>query len=172
MAAREGRDRGFDLEETLGTNWLNKIGVVILVFGIAFFLAYQLREMGPAGKVLVGWVVSGVLLGGGIFLERKPGYAMLGRAGIGGGWALGRFMRQARQRPWFDRTLFVVLGDHGPHVFGPAEIPMPGYLWRSLNVAVSARTFPFSSRKKSANNRVFSSFRESPPIRAQVRAKR
>jgi phosphoglycerol transferase MdoB-like AlkP superfamily enzyme len=42
-------------------------------------------------------------------------------------WALGRFIRQARQRPWFERTLFVVLGDHGPHVFGPAEIPMSGY---------------------------------------------
>ena len=42
-------------------------------------------------------------------------------------WALGRFIAQARTRPYFDRTLFVVLGDHGPHVYGPAEIPMPGY---------------------------------------------
>jgi phosphoglycerol transferase MdoB-like AlkP superfamily enzyme len=42
-------------------------------------------------------------------------------------WALGRFIAQARTRPYFDNTLFVVLGDHGPHVYGPAEIPMPGY---------------------------------------------
>lgn len=28
-------------------------------------------------------------------------------------WALGRFFRSARTRPWFDQTLFVILGDHG-----------------------------------------------------------
>lgn len=86
---------GLDLEEAMGTNWLNKIGIVILVFGVAFFLAYQLRQVGPAGKVLVGVLVSGALLGGGIFLERKPGYRILGRAGIGGGWALGFFTAYA-----------------------------------------------------------------------------
>jgi uncharacterized membrane protein len=86
---------GFDLEEALGTNWLNKIGVIILVFGIAFFLAYQLRELGPAGKVTVGFVVSAALLGGGIFLGRKPGYVVLARAGLGGGWALAFFTSYA-----------------------------------------------------------------------------
>ena len=33
-------------------------------------------------------------------------------------WALGRFFDEARQRPWFDETLFVVIGDHG---FGANE---------------------------------------------------
>jgi len=28
-------------------------------------------------------------------------------------WALGQFFEQARKRPWFPETLFVVLGDHG-----------------------------------------------------------
>ena len=86
---------GLDLEEALGAKWLNKIGIIILVFGVAFFLAYQLRQVGPAGKVLVGALVSGVLLGGGIFLERKAGYRILGRAGIGGGWALAFFTAYA-----------------------------------------------------------------------------
>src|ERR1019366_8097024 len=86
---------GFDLEEALGTNWLNKIRIVILVFGIAFFLAYQLRELGPAGKDLVGFVVSGALLGGGLFLERKPGYSLIARAGVGGGWGLAFFTTYA-----------------------------------------------------------------------------
>jgi len=79
---------GLDIEEALGANWLNKIGIVLVVLGVASFLAYQLRQVGPAGKVLVGVLVSLTLLGGGIFLERKPGYRILGRAGIGGGWAL------------------------------------------------------------------------------------
>ncbi len=32
-------------------------------------------------------------------------------------WALGQFFEQARRAPWFDQTLFVVVGDHG---FGTA----------------------------------------------------
>ncbi len=77
-----------DVEEMLGTDWLNKLGIILLVLGVAFFLAYQLRTMGPAGKVLVGFVTSGVLLGAGIWFERGDRYRILARAGIGGGWAL------------------------------------------------------------------------------------
>jgi uncharacterized membrane protein len=77
-----------DIEETIGTNWLNKLGIVVLVLGVAFFLAYQLKTLGPAGKVLVGYVVGGALLGGGVWLERRERYRVLARAGVGGGWAL------------------------------------------------------------------------------------
>src|SRR5258708_19021765 len=77
-----------DIEEALGTNWLNKLGVIILVLGIAFFLAYQLKTFGPAGRVLVGFVVSAVMLGAGIWFERGELYRILALAGIGGGWAL------------------------------------------------------------------------------------
>jgi uncharacterized membrane protein len=77
-----------DVEETLGTNWLNKLGIVILVLGVAFFLAYQLKALGPPGKVLVGFVTAGVLLGAGIWFDRRERYRILARAGIGGGWAL------------------------------------------------------------------------------------
>jgi uncharacterized membrane protein len=77
-----------DLEEMLGTNWLNKLGIVILVLGVAFFLAYQMRTLGPAGKVLVGFVTGAVLLGAGVWAERHHRYRILARAGIGGGWAL------------------------------------------------------------------------------------
>jgi hypothetical protein len=87
--------KGFNLEEALGANWLNKIGIIILVFGVAFFLAYQLRQVGPAGKVLVGTLVSAVLLAGGIFFERKPRYKLIGRGAIGGGWALAFFVAYA-----------------------------------------------------------------------------
>src|SRR5262245_56119999 len=34
-------------EEQIGANWLNKLGIVILVLGIASFLAYQLTNLGP-----------------------------------------------------------------------------------------------------------------------------
>ena len=42
-------------------------------------------------------------------------------------WALGRFMRMARTHPWFDSTLFVLMGDHGARVYGASEIPLPSY---------------------------------------------
>lgn len=42
-------------------------------------------------------------------------------------WALGRFMRMAREHAWFDSTLFVLMGDHGARVYGASEIPLPSY---------------------------------------------
>lgn len=84
-----------DLEEMLGTNWLNKLGIVILVLGIAFFLAYQLKTLGPAGKILVGFVAAGVMLTAGIWFDRGERYRILARAGIGGGWALAFFTTYA-----------------------------------------------------------------------------
>lgn len=83
--------RLFSLEETLGANWLNKIGIASLVIGLAFFLAWKLQTWGPEGKVLCGFAVSIALLGGGVWLERKPTYRIFARGGIGGGWALAYF---------------------------------------------------------------------------------
>lgn len=76
------------LEETLGTNWLNKLGIIILVLGVALFGIYELGELGPAGKAGLSYLASLALLGGGIFLEKRERYRVLGRTGIGGGWAL------------------------------------------------------------------------------------
>lgn len=42
-------------------------------------------------------------------------------------WALGRFVRMAASHPWFDSTLFVLMGDHGARVYGASEIPLPSY---------------------------------------------
>jgi len=84
-----------DVEQMLGANWLSKIGVAILVLGIAFFLAWQLRELGPAGKITVGVIVSGALLGAGVWGERRERFRILARAAIGGGWALLFFVSYA-----------------------------------------------------------------------------
>lgn len=42
-------------------------------------------------------------------------------------WALGRFVRDARKHAFFDSTVFVLMGDHGPRVYGAAEIPLQSY---------------------------------------------
>jgi hypothetical protein len=78
----------FALEETLGTNWLNKLGITILVLGLALFGIYELGQLGPAGKVGLSYVVSLALLAGGVSFERRERYRVLGHTLIGGGWAL------------------------------------------------------------------------------------
>lgn len=75
-------------EEALGTNWLQKLGIVLLVLGVASFGIYELAALGTFGKVLVSFLTAGVLLVSGIFLEKRERYQVLGRTGIGGGWAL------------------------------------------------------------------------------------
>jgi len=42
-------------------------------------------------------------------------------------WAFGRFVEQARAKPWFADTLFVFVGDHGPRVYGAGVVPVPSY---------------------------------------------
>ena len=86
--AHEAAKRVLNMEEVLGTDWLNKLGMIILVIGVAFFLAYEMRELGPAGKVFVGFAVGGAFLGAGFFFERRERWRILARAGMGGGWAL------------------------------------------------------------------------------------
>ena len=42
-------------------------------------------------------------------------------------WALGDFFERSRARPFFQNTMFVVLGDHGARVFGSQLFPMSSY---------------------------------------------
>jgi hypothetical protein len=76
------------LEDVLGMNLFAKIGIILLVLGFALLGRVALVAMGPAGKVALIYAAATTLLGGGIWLERKERYQLIGRAGIGGGWAL------------------------------------------------------------------------------------
>ncbi len=78
----------FALEEILGRNWLNKIGIVLIVLGVAYFGIKELGQLGPFGKVVLSYVVSFALLGGGVVLEKRDRYRIFSYAFIGGGWAL------------------------------------------------------------------------------------
>jgi uncharacterized membrane protein len=93
------------IEQNLGTNWLNRLGVTLLVFGVALFLAYQLTHIGALGKIVAGLAISGVLLAGGLWLEKKPQYRVFARAGIGGGWAL--FFLTIYAAHYFDATRII-----------------------------------------------------------------
>jgi len=42
-------------------------------------------------------------------------------------WAIGDFLRQARGRPWFDDTVFVIVADHCASSAGKTDIPVRKY---------------------------------------------
>lgn len=42
-------------------------------------------------------------------------------------WAIGHLMEVARQKPWFDDTLFVITADHGANARGAGAIPVASY---------------------------------------------
>jgi phosphoglycerol transferase MdoB-like AlkP superfamily enzyme len=43
-------------------------------------------------------------------------------------YAVGKFLQDARSRPWFDDTLFVITADHGANARGGSRIPVDKYL--------------------------------------------
>ncbi len=76
------------LEQFLGMNLFAKIGIVLLVLGLALLGRIALIAMGPELRVALTYAIASTMLGGGIWLERRERYRLLGRVGIGGGWAL------------------------------------------------------------------------------------
>ncbi|HBY61322.1 MAG TPA: hypothetical protein DEH78_15990 [Solibacterales bacterium] len=84
-----------DWEALIGGNILNKIGVLVLVIGVALFLAYGVTQLGPGGRVAVGLAVGVSLLAAGVAMERMERYVFWARGLIGGGWAIVYFTTYA-----------------------------------------------------------------------------
>jgi phosphoglycerol transferase MdoB-like AlkP superfamily enzyme len=42
-------------------------------------------------------------------------------------YAIGQFMRKAKEKPWFDNTVFIFVGDHPASVAGKSYLPANGY---------------------------------------------
>ena len=76
------------LEQLLGMNLFAKVGVVLLVLGLALLGHIALIAIGPGPRVALSYSLAALMLGSGIWLERGERYRLLGRTGIGGGWAL------------------------------------------------------------------------------------
>lgn len=62
-----------DYEKLIGENWLNKIGIAILVIGIGFFVRYAIDKnwIGEWGRVGIGLLTGGVLIGIAHYLRKK-----------------------------------------------------------------------------------------------------
>lgn len=83
-------------ETAVGLNWLNRIGALTLVIGAAFFFKYAVDNqwIGPAGRILLGFLAGASAFGLGFRLWRK-GHSIFAQgvsaAGLGllylSGWA-------------------------------------------------------------------------------------
>ncbi|MGC9947495.1 MAG: DUF2339 domain-containing protein [Bryobacteraceae bacterium] len=74
-------------ETILGGSLLNKIGVFVLVVGLALLLRYSFTQFGPLGRVIICLVASLTLLAAGATFESKERYRIFARGLLGGGWA-------------------------------------------------------------------------------------
>jgi len=74
------------LEAEIGGNWLNKIGAVALVLGMAFFLKYAIdnRWINETGRIMIGLIVGlACLFGGEHFQKRNLNRYAQGISGAG-----------------------------------------------------------------------------------------
>ncbi len=122
---------GQEWEAVVGGSWLNKLGVLVLVIGIALLLGYEFTRVGPAGRVAIGIALSLTMLIGGVFIERKRAYAIFGRGLIGGGWAALYFTTYAM------------------HALPAAKVIDDSYLATALLLAVACGMISHSLRYKS-----------------------
>lgn len=83
-APAEGAD---SWEMVVGTSWLNKIGVLVFIVGVALLVGYSFGHVGPLGRVAIGYVLSFAMLGGGVYLERNPAFRNYAYGLVAGGWA-------------------------------------------------------------------------------------
>jgi hypothetical protein len=74
-------------EVAVGTSWLNRLGVIVFVIGVALLVGYSMVHVGAAGRVAIGYALSIGMLAGGVALERRDTYRSYAHGLIGGGWA-------------------------------------------------------------------------------------
>jgi len=74
-------------EMVVGTSWLNKLGVLVFIVGVALLVAYSFAHIGPAGRVAIGYVLSVAMLAGGVMLETRAPFRNYAYGLVAGGWA-------------------------------------------------------------------------------------
>jgi uncharacterized membrane protein len=78
------------LENAIGTRWIGRIGVLAILFGVAFFLKYSFdnKLIGETGRVILGIFLGALFLGTGEYLQKKKNMGLYGQMLSGGGLAV------------------------------------------------------------------------------------
>ncbi len=77
-----------DIEKFIGENLINKIGIAILVLGIAFFVKYAIDQewINKVGRVCIGLLCGGILIG--LAHRLRKNYHSFSSVLVGGGLAV------------------------------------------------------------------------------------
>ncbi|MBS4032001.1 MAG: DUF2339 domain-containing protein [Clostridiales bacterium] len=83
---RVKKEESEDLEAAIGGTWLNRIGIVAFLFGVAFFLKYAFDNqwIGPTGRIMIGLLAGIILLTMGEVYQNKN-YRIFAQGITGGG---------------------------------------------------------------------------------------
>ncbi len=88
IVGEEHRSAEVSMEFAVASTWLLRVGVLILVMGMGFFLQYSIEKglIGPIGRVSLALLAGSGLVAGGMRLLGRP-YHALGQGLIGAGIA-------------------------------------------------------------------------------------
>ncbi|MFZ3253526.1 MAG: DUF2339 domain-containing protein [Syntrophales bacterium] len=78
------------LENAIGTRWIGRIGVLAILFGVAFFLKYSFdnKLIGETGRVMLGIFCGAAFIGAGEYLQKKKHMGLYGQMLSAGGLAV------------------------------------------------------------------------------------
>lgn len=99
-------------EQKIGGTWLNRIGIVALLIGLAFFMKFAFDNwIDEVGRVAIGYALGALLLAGGFWYRRKmPKFgASLGGAGIGA-WFISTWAAYSYYQLFAPLPALVVMG--------------------------------------------------------------
>lgn len=103
VVGEEHRPKGVTMEFAIATTWLIRIGVLILLIGIGFFLKYSITKgwIGPVMRVAVTTLAGAGLVAGGVRLFSGK-YRVLGQGLAGAGFATLYFSFFTAHQPGYD----------------------------------------------------------------------
>ena len=85
-----GKTADVSLENVIGTRWIGRIGMLAIIFGVAFFLKYSFENklIGETGRVMLGIFLGAAFIGTGEYFQKKKALSLYGQMLSGGGLAV------------------------------------------------------------------------------------
>lgn len=85
-----GKPADSSLENAIGTRWIGRIGVLAILFGVAFFLKYSFdnKLIGETGRIILGIFCGAAFIGAGGYFQKKKNMELYGQMLSGGGLAV------------------------------------------------------------------------------------